>query len=220
MSTQHRLVRLTLLGAALALAGSACGAKAEGHVSGSAAAPTPTGGTTGGTQPNTNNDKPKFASDYERTCTDAIGFGGAAPYTKSKAVHPAVLLTKTSTNTWIDQEPSDWPTGWTLGYPKDVSQAELVACYERTGSTPAGKVCDMEDDKTHQPFKLTMYNTSYRIRVLESRTGKVLYSKTGQATSTECPSFTFSSGDDDRSKYYTDLQPRDYRTVVKPYIQP
>jgi hypothetical protein len=219
MSSQRRLVRLMLALTGLALTASACGAKVEGHAApASTAAPTASG--SGANTPAANDDKPKFASDFERTCTDGIGFGGAAPYSRTKTVHPAVLLTRTSTDTWIDQEPSDWPSGWTLGYPKDVSKAELVACYERTGSTPAGKVCDMEDDKTHQPFQLTMYNTQYKIQVREARTGKVLYSKTGQAKSTECPTITFASGDEDRTKYYTDLQPRDYRGVVKPYIQP
>lgn len=222
MSVRSRAIRFAVLAAGVALAAPACGTKTEVHGNGQALssnqAPTPTGSTSGSAA--ANQDKPRFTSDFERTCADGIGFGGVAAYSHTKGIHPTVLMTKSSTDSWIDQQPSEYPTGWLLGYQSDLSKAELVACYERVSSVPAGKVCDMEDDKTHTPFKLTMYNTQYRLRILEAQTGKVVFSKVGMATSTDCPSFVLTSGDDDRTKYYTDLQPRDYRAALKPYIAP
>jgi hypothetical protein len=211
--------RFTLLAAGLAVAASACStATPKGSYVADRSTPTGQGTTSGAAGP----EKPKFASEYERTCSDGLGFGGVAAYTRTaKAIHPAVLLSKATTDRWSQQVPFDaYPKGWIIGYTDDVSRAELVVCYERTATTPAGKTCQMTDDKTHEPFTLTMYNTRYRLRVLEARTGRVLHEKTGQAASTECPTLTFVSGDDDRTKYYTDADPRDYRGVLKPFIAP
>src|SRR5882724_5061766 len=162
MSPASRAARLAVLATGLALAASGCGAKVEGH--GAQALESTQAPTASGSNTATNQDKPRFTSDFERTCADGIGFGGVRPYSHTKGVHPTVLMTKSSTDSWIDQQPSEYPTGWLLGYQSDLTKAELVACYERVSSAPAGKVCDMQDDKTHQPFKLTMYNTQYRLR--------------------------------------------------------
>jgi hypothetical protein len=165
-------------------------------------------------------EKPKFTDDFSRTCADGIGFPGTAAYTKKKgAVHKAVVMTKTG-NTWVTSTPSDFPKAWTVGYPEDAAHAELVVCYQRLKATPAGKTCEMQDDKTHDSFTVTMYNTQYRLQVLDARTGKPVYQKLGEAKSTRCPFVTFTSGDDDRTKYYTDATPADYRGLVKPYIAP
>lgn len=220
MSIGGRAARLGLIAVTLALATAGCSSKST-NGQGQPEASTPSSGQSNGNANATNDDKPKFASDYERTCADGIGFGGAAAYAKTaKVVHPAVLMTKSTTDTWVDQQPSEYPSGWTLGYPKDVSKAELVVCYQRIKSIATSKTCQMTDDKTNQPFTLTMYNTQYKLQILEARTGKVLLNKTGLASSTECPTLTFTSGDDDRTKYYTDLQPTDYRGLLKPYIAP
>jgi hypothetical protein len=224
MSMGGRAARLGVVVVALGLAAAGCGSKSTGGQGQPAGSTPPIGQSSGSTSGNgdaANNDTPKFASDFERTCADGIGFGGATAYAKTpKVIHPAVLMTKSTTDTWIDQEPSEYPSSWTLGYPKDVSKAELVVCYQRTKSISTGKTCQMTDDKTKQPFTLTLYNTEYKLQVLEARTGKVLLNKVGLARSTECPTLVFTSGDDDRTKYYTDLRPSDYRGLLKPYIAP
>jgi hypothetical protein len=214
-----RLTRLTLIAAGLALAASAC---STGSGRGSFAGNGPT--TTATTAATTSAaDKPKFASEFERTCSDGLGFGGVAAYSRAaKAVHPAVLLSRRGSDTWSQQVPfsDEYPAGWIVGYTGDLSRTELVVCYERTGATPAGRTCQMTDDKTHEQFSMTMFNTRYRLRVLSARTGEVLYDKTGQATSTDCPTLTFVGGNDDRTKYYTDADPRDYRGALRPFIAP
>jgi hypothetical protein len=167
-------------------------------------------------------EKPKFASEYERTCSDGLGFGGVPAYSRTaRGVHPAVLLTKEGSPTWTQQVPFDgYPKGWLIGYTDDAAKAQLIVCYERTSAVPAGKTCQMKDDKTNQQFTLTMYNTQYRLRVLEARTGKVLSEKVGQAKSTDCPTIAYVGSDEDRTKYYTDASPTDYRGTVKQFVAP
>jgi hypothetical protein len=167
-------------------------------------------------------DLPKFAADFARTCSDGIGFAALPAYpVAGKATHTAVLLEKSAkSNTWSQNVPSgsDYPPGWILGYQDKVETTELVVCYERTAETPAGKVCDMQDEKTKQSLKMTMYNTTYRLRVLEARTGKALYDKPGDAKSTDCPYLAYHSSDEDATKYYTEASPADYRGQLKPFI--
>jgi hypothetical protein len=206
---------LILTALALTLAASACSSRVSGSGSASSGTSQPTGSPAGP-------DKPKFGSDYERTCADGLGFAGLPAYSRAaKGVHPAVIMSK-SKDVWTQQTPfsSDgYPSGWIVSY-TDVARAELVVCYERVKATPAGKTCQMKERDSNEEFTLTMYNTQYRLRVLEARTGKVLFDRSAQARSTDCPTLTFSGSDDDRTKYYTDAQPRDYRGVLKPFIAP
>ncbi len=169
-------------------------------------------------------DAPKFTADYARTCSDGIGFAALPAYPAAgRTTHAAVLMEKSAkTGNWSQDVPSgnDYPPGWLLSYNDNPANAELVVCYERTADSPAGKVCDMQDDKTKQEIKMTMYNTTYRLRVLEARTGKVLYDKPGEAKSTECPYLAYHNGDEDATKYYTEARPADYRGQLKPFIAP
>jgi hypothetical protein len=209
--TDVRPLNTIILVVVVALTATACAsAPKQANSSGGAKSPAP--------------DLPKFAADFARTCTDGIGFAALPAYpVAGKATHTAALLEKSAkTNTWSQNVPSgsDYPPGWILGYQDKVETTELVVCYQRTAETPAGKVCDMQDEKTKQSLKMTMYNTTYRLRVLEARTGKVLYDKPGDAKSTDCPYLAYHSSDEDTTKYYTEASPADYRGQLKPFITP
>jgi hypothetical protein len=163
---------------------------------------------------------PAFASDLARVCADGLGFPGLPAYSRSsKAVHPAVLMNKGG-KIWSQNSPleGDFPRGWILGYADDVKKAQLVVCYERTGTTPAGKTCAMQDSKTKKPLTVTMYNTSYKLRVLQASTGKPLYEHVGKAASTTCPLLTYTLQGNDPTKYYTEARPADYRKLIKRFI--
>jgi hypothetical protein len=167
-------------------------------------------------------ERPATASDFERTCADGLGFAGLPAYTKAKGVHPAALMRKYDFG-WSESMTgnSAFPRGWLATGAVTPQQAQLVVCLEpRTKATPAGKVCKMEDRKTKKPLSVTMYNTLYRVRVLDARSGKVLLDRTGAAKSTECPLLTFTSGDDDPTKYYTEVDDKTIRPLVKPLIAP
>lgn len=164
---------------------------------------------------------PAFAADLERVCADGLGYSGMPAYDrKKKTVHPAVLMTTTG-DLWSQSEPSDGdvPKGWFLGYAGKVAKAELLVCVERTKATPTGKVCRMEADGGG-PLSVRTYNTSYRLRVVETRTGKDVYEDTGEATSDECPTFMFTSEGEDEDKYYNEVEPKDYRKRIQPFIAP
>ncbi|GAA0983106.1 hypothetical protein GCM10009555_054170 [Acrocarpospora macrocephala] len=163
---------------------------------------------------------PAFATDLERVCADGLGFSGLPEYRRSdKGLHPAVLMRK-SDDSWTQNSisPGDYPKGWILDFGDDVSKTQLVACYEQTGTTPAGKVCDMEEKETKKAYKMTMYNTSYLVRVVDARTGKTISQHKGRAASTTCPIITFFSEGDDKSKYYTEASAKDYRIFLRRYI--
>lgn len=163
---------------------------------------------------------PVTTQDLERVCTDGLGFAGLPAYDRTKkTVHPAQLMNSTGDG-WTSSVPvdGDFPKGWFLGYEDKPEQAELVVCVERTKATATGKVCDMEADG--KPLKIKTYNTAYRVRVVEARTGKEQYARSGKAESDECPVYIFTSDDEDADKYYNEVRPEDYRGRVKPFIAP
>ncbi|MGW1543173.1 hypothetical protein ACWCPM_23525 [Streptomyces sp. NPDC002309] len=184
-----------------------------------------TGGSTGGSPskgPTEDGpDVPAFATDLERVCTDGLGYSGMPAYDRTKkTVHPAVIMNNPGDG-WSQSEPSagDFPKGWFLGYSGKPAEAELVVCVERTKATETGKVCEMETDDG-KPFKVRTFNTSYRLTVVEARTGKELYEHTGEAKSDECPAYIFTSEGEDKDKYYNEVRPKDYRKNVQPFIAP
>ncbi|MFD3314860.1 hypothetical protein [Streptomyces sp. NPDC058694] len=163
---------------------------------------------------------PATALDLERVCTDGLGYSGMPAYDRTKkTVHPAMLMNNPG-DSWSQFEPpaGDFPKGWILGYSDKPADAELVVCVERTKESPTGKKCDMESDG--KPFTVSTYNTSYRLKVVEARTGKELYKYAGEAESDECPMYIFTSEGEDKDKYYNEVRPKDYRKRVQPFIAP
>lgn len=163
---------------------------------------------------------PATSLDLERVCTDGLGYSGMPAYDRTKkTVHPAMLMNNPG-DSWSQFEPpaGDFPKGWILGYSDKPADAELVVCVERTKESPTGKKCDMESDG--KPFTVSTYNTSYRLKVVEARTGKELYKYTGEAKSDECPMYIFTSEGEDKDKYYNEVRPKDYRKRVQPFIAP
>ncbi|MEV2236004.1 hypothetical protein AB0H69_46670 [Streptomyces phaeochromogenes] len=184
-----------------------------------------TGGDTGGS-PSTSSaadgpEVPATSLDLERVCTGGLGYSGMPAYDRTKkTVHPAMLMNNPG-DSWSQFEPpaGDFPKGWILGYSDKPADAELVVCVERTEESPTGKKCDMETDDG-KPFTVSTYNTSYRLKVVEARTGKELSKHTGEAKSDECPMYIFSSEGEDKDKYYNEVRPKDYRKRVQPFIAP
>lgn len=179
-----------------------------------------------GTSPSTGSaaeepDVPTSALDLERVCTDGLGYAGMPAYDRTKkTVHPAILMNNPG-DSWSQFEPpsGDFPRGWILGYADKPAEAELVVCVERTKATPTGKVCAMETDDG-KPLKIRTYNTSYRLSVVESRTGEELYEHIGEVKSDECPVYIFTSEGEGKNTYYNEVRPRDYRKRVQPFIAP
>jgi hypothetical protein len=188
----------------------------------------PTGNTGGGSGGGSSSagaaaDEPEVpltTQGLERVCTDGLGFEGLPAYDRTKkTVHPAQLMNSTGDG-WTSSVPvdGDFAKGWFLGYEDKPAQAELVVCLERTKATVTGKVCDMEADG--KPLKIRTYNTVYRLRVVEARTGKEQFEPNGKAESDECPVYLFTSDDEDADKYYNEVRPEDYRKRVKSFIAP
>ncbi|ELP62974.1 hypothetical protein STRTUCAR8_02319 [Streptomyces turgidiscabies Car8] len=187
--------------------GDAAGGDNDGSPSTSSAADTP--------------DVPATALDLERVCTDGLGYAGMPAYDHTKkTVHPALLMNNPG-DSWSQSEPpaGDFPKGWILGYSDKPADAELVVCVERTKASATGKKCDMESDDG-KPFTVSTYDTTYRLKVVEARTGKELHKYTGEAKSDECPMYIFTSEGEDKDKHYNEVRPKDYRKRVQPFIAP
>lgn len=164
---------------------------------------------------------PDSVLDLKRVCADGLGFSGMPAYDRTKkTVHPAILMNNPGDD-WSQFEPpaGDFPKGWFLGYSDKPATAELVVCVERTKATATGKVCDMETEDG-KPLKISTYNTSYQLKVVEARTGKALHEYNGEAKSDECPVYIYTSEGEDKNKYYNEVWPKDYRKRVQPFIAP
>ncbi|MFI6282779.1 hypothetical protein [Streptomyces sp. NPDC050988] len=211
-----------LLGVALCGCSSLTGSTAGGTGDGAGGS---AGGANGGS-PSTSSaadapEVPATALDLERVCTDGLGYSGMPAYDRTKkTVHPAVLMNSPGDG-WSQSEPpaGDFPKGWILGYSDKPADAELVVCVERTKASPTGRKCDMESDDG-KPFTVSTYNTSYRLKVVEARTGEELSEHTGEAKSDECPMYIFTSDGEDKDKHYNEVRPKDYRKRVQPFIAP
>lgn len=164
----------------------------------------------------------RSARDYDHACADGRGFAGSTTYAPTRgAVHPAALVTKISGSwTQVAGYGQGYPAGWLLGVNDDPGRAQLVVCFERTKAIPTGRTCQMVDDDTNQSITVTVYNTEYRLRVLDARTGRVLSDRTSQARATSCPTVTINIAGEDRTKYYQEAHPSDYRDAVAPFIAP
>ncbi|MFJ5266730.1 hypothetical protein ACIQAC_40390 [Streptomyces sp. NPDC088387] len=178
------------------------------------------GGAAAGSSAADGPEVPAFAADLERVCTEGLGYPGMPAYDRTKkTVHPAVLMNDPGDG-WSQSEPptGDYPKGWVLGYSDKPAAAELVVCVERTKASATGVECDMESDG--KPFTVRTYDTSYRLKVVEARTGEELYTYAGEAGSDECPMYVFTTEGEDRDKYFNEVRPKDYRKRVQPFIAP
>lgn len=165
---------------------------------------------------------PVFATDLARVCADGLGFPGSPAYRRAPGnVQPAVLMDRED-GTWSQDAPRDGdvPRGWILGYGDDVAKAPLVICQETTGTRPNGTTCAMKDRDTGKPFTVTLYDTSYRVRVREIRTGRTLATREGMAKAAACPMFTFTRQGEDRTKHYAEPGPAAYRKLLKRWVAP
>jgi len=186
------------------------------------AQPAPRAAAAGATASPPGPEKPQYADDFERTCADGLGFTGLPAYTKAPGVvHQAVMMEKRDgawREDWLTGD--DYPGAWFLDTGQTPHQVELVVCVEQVRAFPNGKTCRMEHRDTKKPFTLTMFDTSYLVRVLEARSGRTLLYHAGTAKSQECPMLTFNRGDEDPTKHYTTPDDKDYRPLVKPFIAP
>lgn len=182
----------------------------------SVSSPNPAGTTKGPELPITGND-------FVRICADGLGYAGLPAYAKTPGtVHKAVFLKKEDdrwSQEWLTSD--EYPAAWVNETGDKPDKVSLVVCTEpRVKAIPAGKVCDMKDRKTNKPLKVTLYNTQYRLRVLDTNTGKALLDQSGVTKVTECPIVTFHTEGDDPTKHYTEADENVFRPLVKPLIAP
>jgi hypothetical protein len=167
-------------------------------------------------------DKPRGGWDFEKTCAEGLGFPGLTGYQKTAGqIHPVAIANKL-TSGWSVSSPGgdDIPKDWLIDVVSGADKAQLVACVEETGQTSTGKVCDMQDRKSGEKTKVTMYSVDYKVRVMEARTGTVVGEHTATKKEDDCPVLTFWSEGDDRSRYVPNVMSGELKPILAPYVAP
>jgi hypothetical protein len=161
---------------------------------------------------------PEEARDLDAVCEDGTGFGGLPAYVPGKGKpHKAVLVTKDGKH-WLAYSLNGLPPKVFVADEADPKDVDTVVCSERVNAVPAGKTCEMTEQG--KVVKVTLYNTAYRVRVREARTGKVLLEQLITATSRECPFASFSHSEEDRYKHFTEPDGEQIARAVKPVTEP
>jgi hypothetical protein len=98
----------------------------------------------------------------------------------------------------------------------DLAPVQLVACANRTASTPNGTVCEFDDDG--EKLSLNLVDATYDLIVYEATTGAEVARTTVEAATTECPFFVFV--DEGQTDYVNRPSDDDLTTALKPFVQP
>ncbi|WP_052311555.1 MULTISPECIES: hypothetical protein [unclassified Actinoplanes] len=132
--------------------------------------------------------------DLDQVC-DANVYFPDAPKRAGKAPHPVVLLVKTGPDDVRSQDPvfylqeegtakSDENT-WAARGPGKV---QMAACMDRTTEGKKIRTCKYTDP---DPETVTLYHASWRLRVYEVATHRLLLDKKLEGTETACPFSVF-----------------------------
>ncbi|MFD8952002.1 hypothetical protein ACFV0B_24475 [Streptomyces xanthophaeus] len=105
---------------------------------------------------------------------------------------------------------------WILDYSGDPTKVQLLFCVNRTGGEPAG------GQKCASPSggSVEMYDATYRMRVIEARTGRQLKEWMERAVFTQCPEPRVMGDENDSGKYYADIPSRRLSAILEEYITP
>jgi hypothetical protein len=216
----------------LALLATGCGG---GDDSGVSASPTATGSDGGGSAEGTttaasgggatpSGELPDFSQDFDRLCSSQVGFAGAAAYDASGASpHPVIVFVEddTTEGRYIESG-ATLPDGWLVVQDgnfednSDLATTQLVACANRTSSTPNGTACDFDNDG--ETLTLNLVDASYDLVVYEAATGAEVGRATVEAATTDCPFMVFV--DEGQTDYVNTPTSDDLTAALKPFVAP
>ena len=74
-----------------------------------------------------------------------------------------------------------------LWVPESVSQVGLIVCADSSEGQSTGKSCDYVS--SGENVSIPLYNTNYKLRVIEAYTGKQITTLDVATSSTDCPSY-------------------------------
>ncbi len=162
-------------------------------------------------------------SDFVRTCLEGAKFPENPPYDRGVAsTHPAALLLEKVPHHYmgIPPERNHYPKGWFVDDRKGALDAQLAVCVERDEALPIGKRCESKEaNQSQSSLTVSVYEATYRVRIIEARTGKLLYEKRIQGDNKDCPRYIY-EGDGGPSRYYSDISPERLRRSLEAYISP
>lgn len=167
---------------------------------------------------------PDFSSDFDRVCASQVGFAGATAYDGAAAgPHPVVVFVEDDADddTFIESG-ATLPEGWQVVQDdnfednSDLAAAQLVACANRTASTPNGTSCDFDNEG--DTLTLNLVDATYELVVYEAATGAEVGSTTVEAATTDCPFFVLV--DEGQTEYVNTPTADDLTTALKPFVLP
>jgi hypothetical protein len=155
-------------------------------------------------------------TDFGDVCRGVL-LAGATPYDPARSgVHP--LVTMAGESPTYETAGALLPDQWdpVIGEEQTV---ELVACLDRTSSTPM-QTCDGYTDDNDQDTGLTveMYDASYDVRLIAAASGDEVATTQLDATDDVCPMFVFFDDGETVKPVYA--EPTDALTeFLAPFVQ-
>jgi hypothetical protein len=178
--------------------------------------------TTAARAAETSHEVPAFIDDFARVCTTQVGYSGATPYDQTPSVHPVAVFESDDQHRSYTESLHTLPAGWTLTPgPASTDKAQLatvqlIACIDRTATSPAGIDCNFDSDGT--PVTLALVNATYDVTLYVATTGAKLGDVSVDAKTSECPYVAaYRDGD---TQYVTALTDDEVTNAVKPYVMP
>jgi hypothetical protein len=167
---------------------------------------------------------PDFSQDFDRLCTSQVGYRGAAAYDQGGAgPHPVIVFTEDGfeDDSFIESSPT-LPDGWLVQQDSnfednsDLAVTQLVACADRTSTTPNGTSCDFDNDG--EKLSLTLVDATYDLIVYNASTGAEVGRSKVDASTTDCPFFVFV--DEGQTDYVNRPTDDDLTSALKPFVAP
>jgi hypothetical protein len=152
---------------------------------------------------------------YESVCDG--GRVTAAPAYDRSALGPHPILIFIDVYPGSGWLPINFPEGW-IAPSDDPSQAQLVACVERT-QVDLAQVCEGYGTADRQDLTVELYDATYNVTLREAQTGQELHSTTFLVESGECPMLAVFEPNQTVSQHYAN--PSDnLKDFVAPYVMP
>jgi hypothetical protein len=170
----------------------------------------------------TSHEVPAFMDDFARVCTTQVGYSGATPHDQTAALHPVAVFESDDQHRSYTESLHTLPASWTLTpAPASTDKAQLatvqlIACIDRTATTPAGIDCNFDNDGT--PVTLALVNATYDVTLHAATTGAKLGDVSVDATTSECPDVAAYRDSD--TQYVTALTDDQVTNAVKRYVMP
>ncbi|MER6434514.1 hypothetical protein ABT272_44065 [Streptomyces sp900105245] len=157
-------------------------------------------------------------SDFALTCARGQEYGNLPPFKREAGTVPPTALLTEFTSGWTEQPTSGkHPQGWIVKYGQRVEKVQLVACAQRIKGTSTAKTCTAKQfvGNATKAVNARLYDATYKVKIREARTGKIIAERTMHAASTDCAKRVLTERDGSPPKYYAAIADADYVDLLQ-----